>query len=78
MSPACWADAGAEYATAEESTPTGANGGNLARVLRLIEKWQAEPGDYDEQVAAVLGDTIDERREELPRIKLEDWQDRAE
>lgn len=40
-------------------------GGNIDRLLALIEKYRAEPGDYDERASAVIDPMIAERRLEL-------------
>ena len=55
---------------AESASAPG--GGNIHKLLALIEKWQAEPGDYDERAAAAIDPTIAERRLALRTLNW-DW-----
>lgn len=58
----------------EQAAPKPEDEGNIGKLLALIKKWQAEPGDYDERAAAVIDPLIAERRVELHELDDWDWE----
>ncbi|XYI02068.1 helicase-related protein [Sorangium sp. So ce1128] len=58
----------------EQATPEPEEKGNIDKLLALIAKWQAEPGDYDERAAAVIDPLIAERRIALHNLDDWDWE----
>lgn len=72
-------EAGEEVIMADPVRPSASeaipeeSGGDLDRLLALIEKWQAEPGDYDERAAGVIDAAVTERRLALHILDW-DWE----